>query len=98
MATTKASKSPTAILTPTPLNVWVLGRIAAGRREFPNRISPTSAAHLRRCMRAGLVEVVDRTRLRITDAGHVAIVDQIATDQHSTLLIPDGEFTDEVVS
>jgi hypothetical protein len=63
------TKTPkTKPLTPaaTALNVWVLGRIADGRREFPNAICATSAAHLRRCMKAGLVEVV-----QVADAGDV---------------------------
>jgi hypothetical protein len=58
---------------PTSLNVWVLGKVAAGRREFPNRIEPTSAPHLRRCLRAGLVELAGRRTLRLTEAGLVAV-------------------------
>jgi hypothetical protein len=53
----------------TKLNLTVLRRIAAGRREFANDITSADITHMRRCMTLGLVEVVDRATLRLTDAG-----------------------------
>jgi len=95
----------------TPLNVWVLGRIADGRREFPNAIAAVDAPHMRRCMKAGLVEVVrgrtakdamgrnirHATRLRITEAGRQAIGDQHATDGERIKLI-ERDYTPEIAS
>jgi hypothetical protein len=69
MAKTRAPKG-----TPTRLNVWALGQVANGRRTFPNAFEATDAPHLRRCLAAGLLEVAaDRTSLRLTDAGVVAV-------------------------
>jgi hypothetical protein len=59
--------------TPTSLNISTLARAAAGRREFPNQLEPTSTAGVRRCLKAGLVEVINPTTLRLTDAGVAAI-------------------------
>lgn len=67
---TKTTRAPKG--TPTRLNLFTLARAAAGRREFPNRLEPTSVAGIRRCLKAGLVEVVG-ANLRITDAGVAAI-------------------------
>lgn len=66
MSATKAVKA-------TELNVWVLARISMGRETFANQIEAVSAPHMRRCMKAGLVEVVDRTTLRLTAAGFDAL-------------------------
>lgn len=63
-----ASKRP-AKGSPTGLNVWLLGTLAAGLRSFPNRVTPPQRAGLRRCLKAGLVEVVDRQTLRLTAEG-----------------------------
>lgn len=59
--------------TPTGLNVWALGKLANGRREFPNQVDPPDRPHIRRCLKAGLVEVVDRQTLRLTAAGVDAV-------------------------
>ena len=59
--------------TPTDLNISVLAEAAAGRLDFPNATPAASAPHLRRCLKAGLVEVAGRT-LHITTAGVAAIV------------------------
>jgi hypothetical protein len=59
--------------TPTKLNVWALGKLAAGRREFPNAIGAPDVPHIRRCRDAGLVEVVGSRTLRLTDAGVAAV-------------------------
>lgn len=58
--------------TPTSLNVFALGRVANGRREFPSRVASTSAPHVRRCISAGLVEVAGGV-LRLTETGIAAI-------------------------
>lgn len=36
----------------TSLNLFALTRLANGRHTFPNRIPPTSAPHIRKCMKA----------------------------------------------
>lgn len=60
--------------TPTHLNIWALGKLADGRRSFPNQFPLVDAPHVRRCHLAGLVEVsADRTTLRLTDAGVAAV-------------------------
>lgn len=69
MTKTAATKAVKA----TDTNVWVLARHAGGKREFRNAIEAVSAPHMRRCVKAGLVEIVDRTTLRVTDAGVAAI-------------------------
>jgi hypothetical protein len=58
--------------TPTKLNVWVLGNLADGRREFPNKFGASDAPHLRRCRDAGFVEVSGGT-LRLTCSGIAAV-------------------------
>ncbi len=59
--------------TPTALNISVLRQLAAGGREFSNALAATDVAHIRRCMNAGLVEVINRTTLRLTDEGVAAV-------------------------
>ena len=59
--------------TPTPLNLWVLGDIFGTATRVPNRIRPTSANAMRRCMRAGLF-TVDGGDLVLTDEGVAAVV------------------------
>lgn len=79
--TTRAPKG-----TPTALNISALGKMAMGRREFPNQIASTDAPHLRRCLKAGLLEVVDRSTLRVTDAG-VAAVNAFVTADHGFYVV-----------
>ena len=81
-------RPPPKTVTLTDLNLWVLGRIAHGRKEFPNKITSTSSEHLRRAMKAGAVEVVDKTRLRITPAGHAALMNYIATYPGKADILP----------
>ena len=45
----------------------------AGHTEAPNRLCPTDVAAMRRCMKFGLVEVVGRTTLRLTEMGESAL-------------------------
>lgn len=59
--------------TPTGLNLWVLARYFASADEVPNQIEATSVPHLRRCLKAGLIEVNRAAgTLRLTDAGRAA--------------------------
>lgn len=65
-------------------NIDTLGKIAMGRREFPNQFSRRMhsgvGTHLRRCMKAGLVKLSpDRKRLQLTDEGYTALVDHLVT-------------------
>lgn len=96
----KAPKSPTAILTPTQLNLSVLVKTTVGRCEFPNRISAVSAPHLRRCIKAGLLEPISRDVLRLTDAGVAALSDYIITwhADDPRYPFPTGPYTDAVHS
>lgn len=56
--------------TPTSLNLVVLGWVFKGKMEAPNQIKATDTPHMRRCLKAGLVEVsLDRTHLTLTQAG-----------------------------
>lgn len=57
----------------TKLNVSSLARAAEGRIEFPNAIEATDRSHLRRCIDAGLLVVVSRQWLRLTDDGIDAV-------------------------
>lgn len=74
----------------TSLNLWVLGQLFAVNtndadatqldsvvRDVPNQIESTSAAHLRRCIKAGLLDVSGK-RLLLTDAGVEALRADIA--------------------
>lgn len=68
---TKRTRAPKG--TPTDLNLWTLRRTFDGKFEVPNQIEPTSAAGLRRCMKAGLFVVsADRKSLILTEAGVAA--------------------------
>jgi len=56
----------------TELNVFALQEHLIecdGSREFANRVAAVHRSHLRRCIAAGFVEVLDRARLRLTDGG-----------------------------
>jgi hypothetical protein len=70
MSNTNAAATKT--VKPTALNVWVLDRHFAGATRAPNRIEATSTAHMRRCLKAGLV-VVEGTELVLTEAGIEAL-------------------------
>lgn len=79
-----------------PSNISVLGRLAAGRKEFPNKIEPTLTAYVRRCMKAGLVKPLSRERLQITSEGYVALVDYLVSNP-GEFEFPTREYTAEVV-
>ena len=60
--------------TPTELNLWVMRGFFAGKTRARNQISPPSVPHLRRCLKAGLIEV-EGTELVLTLAGVEAMTD-----------------------
>ncbi len=67
--------------TPTALNVWTLAQLFNGQDEAPNRMEPTAIAGVRRCFKAGLVEVsADKKTLRLTDKGRDAIAAETSID------------------
>lgn len=57
---------------PTALNLRVLRETFKGRPRISNNVEPTATEHLRRCLRAGLVEV-DGSDLVLTFIGVVAV-------------------------
>jgi len=63
---------------PTRTNLYALARLFAGVDEVPNQIDQSSVPHIRRCLAAGLVEVVDRKTLRLTPTGLSRINEEIA--------------------
>lgn len=66
--------------TPTDLNIFTLAGVFGGNDRVPNRIEPTSVAGMRRCLKAGLVEVAtDGTKdLVLTAAGKEALAARAA--------------------
>lgn len=61
--------------TPTSLNLWSLAQHFGMSVTATNKVEPTSAPHIRRCLKAGLVTVsADKKSLVLTDAGLVAMV------------------------
>lgn len=60
---------------PTSLNLWSLNDAFKGRTEIPNQLPPASVPHIRRCFAAGLVEVKDRSTLRMTPKGCQALAE-----------------------
>lgn len=68
--------------TPTALNISALAGVASDNgikadRTFRNAISAVDAPHIRRCLKAGLVEILDRTTLKLTDAGVAAVLPEM---------------------
>lgn len=70
MARTKRAKGE-----PTSLNLYVLREFvrAHGEHAMPIRVDAVHAEHLRRCVRAGLVEQASADTARLTDAGRAAL-------------------------
>lgn len=60
--------------TPTDLNLWVLNEVFKEAPRVPNQVKPTNAPHLRRCFKAGLLEVQGR-ELVLTLKGAEALVE-----------------------
>ena len=60
---------------PTDLNTWSLAQLFGAADEVSNAIPAPSVPHVRRCHKAGLVEVVGGRKgtLRLTDAGRAAV-------------------------
>jgi hypothetical protein len=57
---------------PTRLNLWVLAEFFKDADERPAKVAPTEYAHLKRCFKAGLCEVVGGV-IRLTEAGKAAV-------------------------
>jgi len=80
------------VKTATRLNLWMLGVVAFGRREFPGfAIAPLARSHIDRCVDLGLVVYTrgqrgrpkgagwfTKRRLALTNDGYTALVDDIA--------------------
>jgi len=57
---------------PTDINMFALTGLVrqhGGHLTFPNRLEAVDRPHIKRCITFGLVEVVDRNRLRLTSVG-----------------------------
>jgi len=73
-----AAHKPTFV---TGTNLFALKEMVVkhGGPEFPSRVEAVDAPHLKRCLAAGLIEVVGN-RARLTPAGRVAVADAIISD------------------
>lgn len=60
--------------TPTDLNLWVLNEVFKHAPRVPNQLKPTNVPHIRRCLKAGLLEVQGR-ELVLTLKGAEALVE-----------------------
>jgi hypothetical protein len=65
----------------TGTNLFALTKMVVehGGPEFPSRVPAVDAPHLKRCLAAGLVEVVGG-KARLTPTGRSAVVDEIEKD------------------
>jgi hypothetical protein len=65
----------------TGTNLFALKEMVVehGGPEFPSRVAAVHAPHLKRCLAAGLIEVVGN-KVRLTAAGRVAVADAIIQD------------------
>lgn len=71
---TKTKKTRPAKGTPTDLNLYVLKEVFGDANVVPNgTLRATQVPHMRRCLKAGLLEVVSKTELRLTAAGAAAL-------------------------
>jgi hypothetical protein len=82
----------TKTITPTDLNLSALTELVAdcaaeltvnadGSITIPNgRIQAPSAPHVRRCLKAGLVEVISRAQLRLTPAAAAIVARRMRTE------------------
>lgn len=57
----------------TDTNIFALRQVSGGQEVFSNRIAKVDFPHIKRCFLAGLVEIVDRSSLRLTPAGIAAL-------------------------
>lgn len=58
--------------TPTSTNIYALAKLFGELDRVPNRVSPTSAPHIRRTLKAGLVRV-EGSELVLTPEGRAAV-------------------------
>jgi hypothetical protein len=63
-----ATKNKDQKLTITDLNIWVLRKELAAGNGAIGKVPPTSAPHLRRCIKAGLL-AFDHGFWRLTEKG-----------------------------
>lgn len=61
----------------TDLNLDVLAEVFRWHSTVENRLRPDQAPHIRRCIEAGLAEVISRKEIRLTSAGAEALHDRI---------------------
>jgi len=73
-----AAAKPTFV---TGTNLFALTQLVVqhGGPEFPSRLSAVDAPHIKRCVAAGLVEVVGN-KARLTPAGREAVADVLVQD------------------
>jgi hypothetical protein len=73
-----AAHKPTFV---TGTNLFALTQLVVqhGGPEFPTRLDAVDAPHIKRCLAAGLVEVVGN-RARLTPAGREAVADALIKD------------------
>lgn len=57
----------------TSINLYSLGQHFGENDEATNKLRPTAYPHIARCLKAGLVEVANKTTLRLTSAGRIAL-------------------------
>lgn len=68
----KKSKAKRKKGDPTDLNLWVLKKVFGNKTEVPNNLSPTDVPHIRRCLKAGLLQASKGT-ITLTAKGKTAI-------------------------
>ena len=69
-----AASKPTYV---TGTNLFALTEMVLDKGpEFPARVPPVDAPHLRRTLDAGLLEIVGN-KARLTDAGRIAVADEL---------------------
>lgn len=76
-------KPPPSVVYPTDTNIYSLTELVMsqrGRNPLSNQIQSTSVPHIKRCIAGGLLEVVDRSSLRLTPAGKAAVIERIKDD------------------
>ena len=57
----------------TPVNAYVLATVFRDGDRVPNRLEPTAAPHLRRCVKLGLVRIESRKVLVLTPTGAAVV-------------------------
>lgn len=71
-----ATASPNYVTGTNLFSLVELVLVHHGKTAFPNEISSTSRAHIKRCMEGGLIEPAGKN-LHLTPAGRTAVADEI---------------------